>query len=243
MDAPRKVVAMSGGKDSTCLALALQEHEPGAYEYVGNFTGNELPALAEHLVNLERLLGTSIRRIGAGIDLYQLIDQMKMIPNFRARFCTRVLKIEPMIAYMSTLPAGSILYVGLRADEAMRVGIYGEEFPIRFPLREWGWGVNEVMGYLDKRGVQIPARTDCGMCFYQRLGEWWELWKSHPEEFARGVEVENRIGHTFRSARRDTWPASLAELAKEFERGHIPRGAELQLNLFGGTEKCRVCSL
>ena len=33
-DPPRHVVALSGGKDSTALALALHEKEPRDYDYV-----------------------------------------------------------------------------------------------------------------------------------------------------------------------------------------------------------------
>lgn len=129
------------------------------------------------------------------------------------------------------------LYVGLRADEQERGGLYGEDINVRFPMREWGWGIAEVWTYLAQRGVTIPKRTDCTVCPYQRLGEWRDLWRDHPAEYAAGVEIEERHGHTFRSAQRDTWPASLADLAKEFERGRpiIERKKK--------EEPCRVCTL
>src|SRR6185503_11534936 len=119
---------------------------------------------------------------------------------------------------------GSVLYVGIRADEESRVGIYGDEIQSDFPLRRWEWGINEVHAYLDNALINIPSRTDCATCFYQRLGEWWNLWKNHNAEFQKGVDVENKFSHTFRSPQRDTWPASLAELAIEFQAGRIPRG-------------------
>lgn len=232
----RHVIALSGGKDSTALALRLTEVEPRDYEFIGNWTGNELPALYAHLARLEDLFGKKIRRVGASVDLYGLIEQQEMLPNFRARFCTRILKIEPTIDYFQTLPAGSVLYVGLRADEEERAGIFGEDIAIRFPMREWGWTVDNVRGYLAKRGIEIPKRTDCALCFHQRLGEWRDLWENYPEEYDRGVALEEKYGHTFRSPDRDTWPASLAELANEFARGRPLRGDRR-------TESCRVCSL
>lgn len=53
---------------------------------------------------------------------------------------------------------------GIRADEEEREGgdyskIDGIE--MRFPLREWGWGIREVLNYLEQKGVVIPERTDC----------------------------------------------------------------------------------
>ena len=242
MSDPKHVIGLSGGKDSTCLALALNEREPRDYEYIFTPTGNELPELFEHVDRLETLLGKPIKRLGIGKTLEQLIDEIGMIPNFRARWCTRMLKIEPAIDYMQTLPPGSIMYVGLRADEEMREGIYGDDVTSDFPFRRWGWGIKEVWGYLDDRGVSVPERTDCGFCYHQRIIEWRNFWAKHPELYERAVQIEERHGHTFRSPGRDTWPVKLVDMRKEFERGRKIRGEKKQLDMLD-RGSCRVCSL
>ncbi len=238
MSDAKHVLGLSGGKDSTCLALAMRERCPELdMEYICTPTGNELPEVFEHLDRLELLLGKAIKRLGIGKDLYSLIDEQAMLPNFRARWCTRILKIEPTIEYMQSLPPGSRLYVGLRADEEMREGIYGDEVQSVFPFREWGWGLPEVKAYLAHRNVSVPARTDCGVCYHQRIIEWRNLWRDHPEEFNKGVAIEQKHGHTFRSPGRDTWPVALVDMRKEFERGRRIRGEKT------AGEICRVCSL
>lgn len=236
MTQPKHVVGLSGGKDSTALALWLVENEPREYEFICNMTGNELPAMVAHWARLEVLLGQPIKPVTHTADLIELCESMNALPNFRMRWCTRILKIEPTIAYMNSLPEGSTLYVGLRADEEMRRGIYGEDMKIRFPLRERHFDEVDVWRFLERRGVSIPKRTDCALCPYQRLGEWFELWRDHPDEWAVGAALEKRTGHTFRSAGRDTWPASMEDLGKEFASGRPIR------NTNRGTT-CRVCSL
>lgn len=236
----KHVVGLSGGKDSTCLALALAELEPRDYEYVCTPTGDELPELFEHLDRVEKLLGQPIKHLGTGESLVQLIDRMEMLPNFRARFCTRILKIEPTIEYMKTLPAGSILYVGLRADEEERVGIYGDEVTSDFPFRRWGWGLPQVQHYLKTSRITIPRRTDCGFCFFQRIVEWFLLWRDHNDVFMRGVDIEKRHGHTFRSPGRDTWPVDLEGLGLAFASGRKIRGFDEKRD---PSEICRVCTL
>lgn len=221
----RHIVAISGGKDSTAMALRLAEIEPRAYEFCITPTGRELPAMVSHWKHIEDLIGAPLTRIPCP-SLVELIVKYKALPNWRMRWCTREIKIEPFMAYaLAAKPA--ISYVGIRADEvANREGTdWKEDAGVvqDFPLVRWGWGLNKVTDYLKCKGVEIPKRTDCDWCFWQRLIEWWELWKNHPEQWAEGEAVEDFSGHTFRSEGRDTWPASMRGLRLAFESGRIPK--------------------
>ena len=240
VSAVRHIIGLSGGKDSTAMALRLVEVEPRDYEFVCTPTGNELPQMLAHWANLEAMLGKPLIRLSGGHTLLSLIRDMRMLPNFRARWCTRVLKIEPTIEFMESLSPDSVLYVGLRADEEDREGIFGTDIGIDFPMRRWGWGESDVWKYLTDRGVKIPNRSDCAFCYGQRLGEWYALWKKHPNTYEIGVALEDAAGHTFRSPKRDTWPAALKELRGEFEKGRVPRGTEAAMREDGA---CRVCRL
>jgi hypothetical protein len=237
----KHVIGLSGGKDSTALALRLAEVEPRDYDYICTPTGNELPEMLAHWEKLETLLGKKLIRVTAEKTLLELIDFFGALPNQRMRWCTRILKIMPTIAWIEQ-NSPALLYVGLRADEELREGIYGDKVTSRFPLREWGWKIADVKTYLQDRGVIIPRRTDCAFCYGQRLSEWRDLWRDYPELFQQASALENTTGHTFRSPQRDTWPAKLSELAKEFEAGKKPRGNTDQLDLLD-FQACRVCSL
>ena len=235
---PKHVVAMSGGKDSVAMALRLRELYPTVpFEYVITPTGDELPEMEEHWRKLEKMLGP-IKRLSSD-TLFDVIAREGMLPNYRARFCTRVLKIEPFLEYMNSLPKGSVMYVGLRADEETREGMIQKDgrFVSRYPMREWGWGLDEVLGYLKCKGVSIPKRTDCGCCFFQRLPEWRDLLENHPERYERYVQIEKQLGHTFRSPGRDTWPAALDELRAEIMSGRKMRETKAK------AQKCRFCSM
>lgn len=246
----RHIVALSGGKDSTALALRLAEVEPREYEYVITPTGNELPEMVEHWKRLGELLGKPLTVISCGKSLPSLIQIQRALPNNRQRWCTRILKIEPYEQFLF-VAAPCVSYVGLRADEEEREGgLYAhiEGVEQRYPLREWGWREQDVVAYLDERGIRIPERTDCAFCYDQTLREWWNLWKNHPEKWTQGEGLEAFVtdehGETrsFRSPSRDTYPASMSEMRAKFERGRRPRHAG-QLKLFGGEGRCRVCSL
>lgn len=114
------IVPVSGGKDSTCLALALQEREPRPYTYIYTPTGDELPEMVAHIVNLERLLGQPIIKLTNG-TLATQIEINRMLPNYRARWCTRLLKLRPAGRFYTQF-APVVCYVGHRDDEDEREG-------------------------------------------------------------------------------------------------------------------------
>src|SRR4249920_3593724 len=134
----KHIVALSGGKDSTAMALRLAEIEPRDYVYVCTPTGNEPMEMFAHWRHLGELLGKPLTPVTYHTGLAGVIKEQNAIPNWRARFCTRLLKIEPFAAWlMQNSPA--ISYVGLRADEAEREGGDYASVPnieMRFPMRE-----------------------------------------------------------------------------------------------------------
>jgi len=243
----KHIVALSGGKDSTAMAIALTEREPGPYEFCFTPTGRELPEMIDHWAKLECLLGQKLVKIPAP-SLVDLIVKYRTLPNWRMRFCTRETKIEPFMAYASaSVPA--ICYVGIRADEAAeREGTNWngiENVTQDLPLVRWGWGINRVKEFLVERKITVPARTDCDLCFFQQLAEWWRLWRDHLDRWMEIEALETWTGHTLRSAQRDTWPASLKELRAKFEAGFIPKGAaqiSLPLDVSSRSSMCAWCA-
>jgi len=220
---PATYVAFSGGKDSTAMALLMAERgEP--YELIHTRTGNELPEVDQHVHRVAELVDRPLHVLPAP-TLVELIHRWRALPNWRHRWCTRVIKIEPCIAFLTAHP-GSTLCVGLRADEKSRKGMYGPYAAYRYPLRELGMGLRDVLEVLGRSGLQAPRRTDCMWCYHQRLADWYRLWQEHPEMYAEGEQLERWTGHTFRSPSRDTWPAALAGLRRRFEAGDKPRGTE-----------------
>jgi len=223
-------------------------------EYIITPTGDELPEMEDHWARLEAMLGQDIKRLDAP-TLQGEIDRQNALPNFHQRWCTRLIKIEPCEKYLQT--ADGILCVGLRADEPTRMGaVYGDLIQTRTPLREWGWGIGDVMDYLDERGVSIPHRTDCARCFFQRIGEWYRLWVEHPWLFEQAVQDEERLQNTLRTPGKDAWPVRLKEMREAFQMGRKPEEAKKREGMKGqgalydlrglGVEEyggCRVCSL
>jgi hypothetical protein len=237
----RHVVALSGGKDSTALALRLADVEPRDYTYVITPTGNEPPAMFAHWRNLSDMLGKP------------LIPIMKQqaLPSHAARWCTRMIKLEPYYEWLGEQKP-CVSYVGLRADEESRPGMIfpdADGVQMRFPLKEWGWTLETVVAYLATRDVVIPERTDCRWCFWQRLAEWYYLWRDDLESYLEAERLEEAVSlvrgvtYTWRSPGRDSWPASLRDLRARFEAGDIPERSIAMMDKRRLVGACRVCTL
>jgi len=246
------IVALSGGKDSTAMALRLNEVEPRDYIYVCTPTGDEPEEMFAHWKKLDSLLG-GLKFISSR-SLDGEIRRQRCLPNHRMRFCTRILKIEPYETFLhSKLSDGPVVsYVGLRADEMDRPGGMFDDLPgikMDFPMQRWGWGITRVKEYLKEQGVEVPRRTDCVSCFWQTLPEWWYTWKHNPDAFELAARREEWVSkergrkHTMRSPQRDTWPAGLRELGQEFEKGKMPRGVDEKGEAKLSRSRCRVCSM
>jgi 3'-phosphoadenosine 5'-phosphosulfate sulfotransferase (PAPS reductase)/FAD synthetase len=265
MEQVTNIVPISGGKDSTALALRLKELNPDIdYQYVITPTGDELPEMEEHWKNLETLLGKKLIRLHAEYDFYELIERKMALPAHHSRWCTEMLKLIPVNEYYREV-SPAITYVGLRADEDFRKGnsFYDDDVKQCFPMQEWGWRIGDVYSYLAKRGVTIPRRTDCGCCFWQRIDEWYSLWEQYPERFKKYEDLEFLVGHTFMTPGKHTkWSHRLFELRCQFERGEKPTAVirreklnkrlKKQPNFFmqpsepfdyNMTKRCAVCSL
>ncbi len=167
-------VALSGGVDSTALALLM----PHA-ELVFTDTGWEFPELYAHLDRIEAVTGRAITRIQSHRgSLPDIIRHKRIMPGHGVRFCTRESKIAPFHKYLKG-KAPANLCIGLRADEE-RVGNTGEGLPegiaIRYPLREMGMTRRDVVRFclehdLLPRYPVYMARGGCVGCFYKRKSE------------------------------------------------------------------------
>lgn len=61
----KHIIALSGGKDSTAMALRLAEVEPREYEYVITPTGNELPEMITHWRTVAEMLGATLKPLNS----------------------------------------------------------------------------------------------------------------------------------------------------------------------------------
>jgi len=212
----RHIVNISGGKDSTALAVYLKREYPQIpAEYVFCDTKCELPETYDFLERLEVYLGSPIQRINAfrvlnieekdrnPFDIYLNELYSGFLPSPRSRWCTGTLKIKPLEHFIGETTAVS--YIGIRGDED-REGYKSKKPPVFsqkpniipvYPFRDDNIGFEEVQDILEESGLGMPSyyqwrsRSGCYFCFYQQIGEWQGLKEHHPELFEAAKRYES----------------------------------------------------
>ncbi len=217
----RHILGLSGGKDSSALAIYMRDKVP-EMEYFFCDTQKELPEIYAFLDRLEAFLGKPIVRLNAerGFDHWLSVFG-DLLPSSQVRWCTRLLKIKPFEEYIGDGKAFN--YIAIRADED-RVGykplktVSLRNIEPVYPFREYGIMKEDVYRILGESGLGLPeyykwrTRSGCYFCFFQRKAEWAGLMENHPELFELAKNYEKINPET---GERYTWSKgeSLVELA------------------------------
>jgi hypothetical protein len=229
----RHILCLSGGKDSTALAIHMRRTRPHLkLEYVFTDTLKELRETYDYLNRLEALLDIKIVRLNAkaGFDHWHTVFG-GYLPSPQMRWCTKLLKLEPFEKYVGDQPVMS--YVGIRADEN-RTGYISTKPNIipNFPFKEDGIDYNGVMRILQESGLGMPpylkwgrTHSGCFFCFFQQPIEWVRLLETHPDQFEQAIAYEKLSDEPGKSF---TWSQgmSLAELRKPENIAAIKRRHE-----------------
>ena len=114
----RHLLGLSGGKDSSALAVYMRDEEP-EMEYFFTDTGKELPETYEYLDKLEVFLGKKIIRLNVERDFdHWLTLHGGLLPSSQVRWCTIKLKIRPFEKYVEEHFSEDKVYhyIAIRAD-------------------------------------------------------------------------------------------------------------------------------
>ena len=221
----RHILSLSGGKDSSALAIYMKDPQKWMrilgsdreaeaneerlplidVEYAFCDTGEEVPETYDYLDKLEAYLGTSIHRLNPDRPFnHYLTLYGGILPDARARWCTRMLKLKPFETFVGEDEV--ISYIAIRADENREghVSTKPNIVPV-FPFKEDGINKKCVKRILEESGLGFPdyykwrSRSGCYFCFFQRRNEWVGLKENHPEFFEKAKEYEKHDPETGKS--------------------------------------------
>ncbi|MCL6558049.1 MAG: phosphoadenosine phosphosulfate reductase family protein [Firmicutes bacterium] len=234
-------VCVSGGADSTALALLLWERGEN-FEMVFSDTGAELPEVYWLLPRLSRHIQKPLHVVSSGGFFEHLTAFNYMLPGPRIRWCTRVLKQEPQDRFFESREGVSV-YVGIRADEPRRLHASGRNNQnFSYPLAEAGLGKQDVLRLCSRHGLLNPvyewrSNVSCFCCFFQRKTDWLGLLKRYPALFRIAEEWERQ---SMQTSKKQKWSWN-----KGFKLQDLRQADERQIKLWPDPElePCLMCTV
>lgn len=189
-----EILSFGAGVNSTALAiLAVKDGWRG--EIVFSDTGAEWPEtycymdyfereyLAPRGMSVTRLAGLPWQTKDGGISLIERCEKAHIIPMAGIRWCTAEWKIYPLDRYAD----GRETMIGICADEAHR------QRGRCCPLVDLNIDRRGCIEIIQRAGLDVPQKSGCYICPFQRASQWRELWQRHPDLYARAEALEANV--------------------------------------------------
>jgi len=227
-----RIVAFSGGKDSTAMLLRMIELDIQIDEIVFADTLFEFPELYEYIERVEKHIGRKITILKPHPDLFKKWFYGKLTRGkikgrtrgFPLRlypcFWTREAKIKPLAKIKDK---GDITYIGIAYDEQDRMSEVDGN--LRYPLVDWKWTEQDCIDYLNKKNMFNPLyvnfdRLGCWHCPKQSIKSLYVLWKNYPELWKELIWWDNE---NVRLTGMNIKEKPIIEIQKDFENGKMPK--------------------
>lgn len=203
MSEVRHVLGISGGKDSAALAIYMKDRYPQLdLTYYFTDTGKELDETYQLIERLESYLGKKVARLESDeakksgqdpFDYYYKVFR-GYLPSSQARWCTKLMKIEPFEAFVGDAP--TLSYVGIRGDED-REGYISTKANIQaiFPFRRNIWSDGVIRTVLDNTKIEHVADLYAGELSGTKLDLVQQVLRKPIEQIAN-----DRMGNARRQA-------------------------------------------
>ena len=194
------LISYGAGINSTALAILLVNEGwcgpivfadtgcdwPDTYAYMDYF---EREWLAPRGLRVERLAGMPWQRIKGGLSLIDYCEQSRVLPQAAVRWCTIEWKVKPIGRYAETHGV-TVQHIGIAADEAHRQTTKSRPLCDRNITRQ---GCIEI---IQAEGLDVPPKSGCWICPFQRHEQWRELWRRYPELYERAARLEEATPRT-----------------------------------------------
>jgi hypothetical protein len=169
-------------------------------------TGMEHPDNERFLNDLSRWTNFPITRLKSDkyADTWEVWEDRKYLSGFKGAPCTTELKIKPRVAFQRADDIHVFGYTedpdDMRRAESLREHFF--ELTVQTPLISARLNRAACLAIIERAGIELPAlyalgypNNNCIACVKATSPAYWALVrKTHPETFARMVELSRRLG-------------------------------------------------
>jgi len=194
----RKYLSFGGGVNSVAMMLMLLDQKDD-FEAIFVDHGTDWPETYEYFDIFQEWLRnngheqiTVLKPNIQGFDnLYNYYFSKKKTPSIMQRDCTDKFKLRPIYKYVEK---PCFMLLGIDNGESHRARINVKKgVENRFPLIEHEIDRDGCKDIIRRSGLQVPIKSGCYTCPFQKVGQWKELRTKHPDLFCKVQALENAV--------------------------------------------------
>jgi len=196
----KEYLSFGGGVNSVALMLLLLDQ---GREFESVFINHETdyPETYDYADYL-RTQGYDITELKPDVSwkghfssVYDYFYFHKSIPLLVYRICTDKFKVRTFNKYIEK---PCIAYIGYDYGEGKRIkkqkGRSRKGVEYQYPLYDHGLTRQGCVEYIQSHGLEVPPKSGCYICPFQRKSEWRQLEIEHPELFQKALDLEAHAG-------------------------------------------------
>ncbi len=199
----KKYLSFGGGVNSVAMMLMLLDQKddfeaifvdhgtdwPETYEYFEMFQG-WLKKNGHKEITILKPAHSKDDNGKPFETLYDYAFFRKMVPSFMRRWCTVEFKIKAIHRYIEK---PCFMLIGIDTDESKRAKIsISKGIENRFPLLENEISRDGCKKIIIDHGLPVPMKSGCYICPFQKVEQWKELRRKHPDLFCKASTLEKR---------------------------------------------------
>ena len=196
----KKYLSYGGGINSTACLVLKEQGKLDYDEAVFVDHGTDWPETYEYVEMIKNKFPlTVLKPIYEGYsNLYEYCWFRKMLPARWPRWCTARFKVGPLTEYHEK---PCFVMIGIDYGESHRAKISSNNREeSRYPLIEAEIDREGCKQIIKDHGLPVPQKSGCYICPFQRVADWKQLRRRHPDLFCKTEQLEKR-NDTYRKSK------------------------------------------
>jgi 3'-phosphoadenosine 5'-phosphosulfate sulfotransferase (PAPS reductase)/FAD synthetase len=154
--------------------------------------GCDWPETREYVAMLREKYPITVLKpnVGGFDNLYEFFWHHRFTPSKISRLCTDKFKVRVLHKYFES---PCFVMIGIDAGESHRAKIaHRKGIENRWPLIEQEIDRQGCIEIIKSHNLPVPIKSGCWFCCFQRVSQWKDLRRKHPDLFCKAVQLEKR---------------------------------------------------
>ena len=203
-----KIISFGAGVNSVAMTIMLYKRgeiyplvfadtmaeHPETYCYMDYFERAFLKPYGMSIIKLHPVKTPEwFKGKARGRGLYDYCIKDHVIPFMKFRWCTADWKVKPILKYKQSYGFITSLVAFSYEEKHRAERTFRTDDIKEYPLINEHIDRVQCKKIILESGLQMPRKSGCFFCPFQRISQWYELWEKYPELIQKTIIMEENV--------------------------------------------------